>query len=237
MCFCATIKVYMVNTVGSRKTKYWTGKWKPIKDSLFLTEKQRQLIIGSLLGDGTMYIPKKGRNANFKVEQGLKQKEFVEWKYTILRNWVFTEPKISFRYKENREKYAKSWWFRTLSHPLLTEIHNKFYQGESHRNRTKIIPRDLGKDLTPFSLAVLIMDDGSYSKKKIDISTYTFSLSDIIFLQQLLKDKFDLESNYYRDRDKGYRMYFRKTMTDELIRIIYPFIIPSMQYKIGFTTP
>lgn len=227
----------MINTVGSRETKYWNKKWIPIKKSLFLTARQRQLIVGSLLGDGTMYIGRRHRNANFKVEQGLQQKEYVDWKYRILENWVFTEPKLSYRYKENREKYPKSWWFRTVRHPLLTEIHDKFYQGESYKDRTKIIPKDLVKVLTPFTFAVWIMDDGSYSKKKIDISTYSFSLPEINFLQKLLRDAFRLEARYYRDRDKGYRMYFRKDETDKLIDVISPFIIPSMRYKIGFVTP
>lgn len=228
----------MVNTVGSRETKYWNKKWISVKNSLFLTEKQKQLIVGSLLGDGTMHIFKNGHNANFKVEQGLKQKAFVEWKYDILKNWVFTEPKLSYRYRgDDREKYPKSWWFRTISHPILTEMHDKFYQKTDQNGKKKIVPKDLAKDFTPFSLAVWIMDDGCFSQKIIDISTYSFLLSDIDFLQRLIKNKFNLEARYHKDRDKGYRMYFRKSETDKLINIVAPFIIPSMKYKIGFTTP
>jgi len=91
----------MANTVGSCENKYWQKKWIPIKKSLRLSPKQRQLIIGSLLGDGTMRLGKGARNVSFKIEQGLAQKEYVEWKYQILKQFVFTKPQISYRYTKH----------------------------------------------------------------------------------------------------------------------------------------
>ena len=203
----------MVNTVGSCENKYWHKKWIPIKKELKLNAKQKALIIGSLLGDGTMCIGKGARNANFKVEQGLKQKDYVGWKYRILKPFVFTEPKISYRYDENGKKYAKSWWFRTIRHPALTQIYKKFYVEKSYRNGKKIVPPDLEEDMNPLALAVWIMDDGSFSRKNIDISTYSFSLLEINFLQKCFRNNFDIKANYYRDRDKGYRIYFNQEET------------------------
>jgi len=227
----------MVNTVGSCETKYWQKKWIPIKKSLVLTSKQKAVIIGSLLGDGTMRIGKGAKNANLKTEHGLEQKKYVEWKYRILRPFVFTKPKMSYRYKENGGKYPKSWWFRTIRHPILTEIYRHFYLGEGYRNGRKIISLNIKNDFTPLALAVWIMDDGSYSKGIINISTYSFSLQEIYYLQGCFKKKFEIEATFYKDRDKGYRMYCRKKETNKLISIIYPYIIPSMMYKIGFATP
>jgi len=227
----------MVNTVGSCENKYWQKKWIPIKKSLKLNLKQRRLIIGSLLGDGTMRLGKGATNANFKVEHGLAQKEYVEWKYQILKPFVFTEPKISYRYDKNGRRYEKSWWFRTIRHPFLTEIYRKFYKGNGNRNGRKIITLEIKKEITPLVLAVWIMDDGSFSTHRIDISTYSFSLPEIKILQKCLRDCFDIKANYYRDRDKGYRMYFNQEATKKLIKIIRPYVIPSMMYKIGFRNP
>lgn len=229
--------MHMVNTVGSCETKHWQKKWILIKKSLDLTPRQKLVIIGSLLGDGTMRIGKKAKNANLKIEHGLKQKEYVEWKYSILKPFVFTEPKISYRYREDGKKYPKSWWFRTIRHPILTRIYNQFYLGEGYRNGRKIVPSEIKDNLTPLTLAVWIMDDGSYSRGKIDISTYSFLLPEIRFLQECLRDKFRIKGLFYRDRDKGYRIYFNKQETDKLIRVINTHIIPSMEYKIGFATP
>jgi hypothetical protein len=225
----------MVNTVGSCKT-YWQRNWVNIKQNLILSEKQRKVIIGSLLGDGTMNIGKKGKNANFKVEQGLAQKEYTEWKYEILKPWVSTEPKISFRYHENGEKYAKSWWFRTVRHPILTKLHNEFYVTRT-AGRKKILPNNLSKEIDPLVLAVWIMDDGCFTNNRIDISTYSFSLLEIQSLQEIFRDIFELKALFYKDRDKGFRLYFNQAETKKLIPIISPYIISSMRYKIGFATP
>ncbi len=227
----------MVNTVGSYENKHWQKKWIPIKNSLQLTKKQKELIYGSLLGDGTMRLGKGAINANFKIEHGLMQKEYVEWKYKIIQPFVFTKPKISYRSDENGNKYAKSWWFRTIRHPVLTEIYHHFYSGEGYRTGRKLISSEIKYKLTPFALAVWIMDDGSYSNYKIDISTYSFSLSEIILLREYFQNLFTITINYYRDRDKGYRMYCNQEETKKLIKVIYPYIIPSMMYKIGFRNP
>jgi hypothetical protein len=81
------------------------------------------------------------------------------------------------------------------------------------------------------------MDDGSYSKGRIDISTYSFSLKEINTLQKSIKKVFGIRANYYRDRDKEFRMYFSQEDTKKLIKVIHPYIIPSMMYKIGFRDP
>lgn len=184
-----------------------------------------------MLGDGTMRIGQGARNANFKVEQGLVQKDLVFWKYKILKPWVSTPPSLSYRYDEKGIKYIKSWWFRTVRHPILTEIHDKFY-----KNGIKIVPNDIDKSLDKLAVACWVMDDGSYSKKsKIDISTYSFTLNEVEKLLKIFRNKFSIDGNYYKDRDKGYRIYFNMDATKELINIVEPYVIDSMKYKIGYS--
>lgn len=223
----------MVNTVGSYETKYWQKKWIPIKNSIRISLDQRSLIVGSLLGDATMRVGKGARNANFKIEHGLEQKEYVDWKYGILEPLTGTGPKLSYRYDEYRKKYPKSWWFRTIRHPLFTEIYSKFYVKDGYRNGRKIIPPTIHQDLNPLALAVWIMDDGSYNQKVVDISTYSFLEKDIEFLQKCLEIKFGFKMNYYNDRGKGFRMYANQTESRKLIQIISPYVIPCLQYKVG----
>ena len=227
----------MVNTVGSYENKNWQKRWIPIKKNLTISSAQRSFIIGSLLGDGTMWLGDGAVNANFKVEQGLVQKEYVFWKYEILKSLVFTEPKLSFRYDSNGKRYEKSWWFRTIRHPLLTEIFRRFYLRDGFRCGRKIVPKDIEKDLNPLALAVWIMDDGSYSQKKIDISTYSFSLEEVKFLQKVMRHRFGIKMLFFRDREKGYRMYANVEESKKLIQTICPYIIPTMMYKIGSRNP
>lgn len=198
---------------------------------------QRSLIVGSLLGDGAMRVGRGAKNANFKVEHGLRQEAYVQWKYQILKPLVFTPPKLSYRYREEGERYPKSWWFRTIRHPLLTIIYRDFYAGESYRCGRKILPPSVKTELTPLALAVWVMDDGTYSRGSIVISTYAFSIDAVRFLKECLWERFQVKTVLTRDRDKGYRLYCTKAGTRALISIIRQHIIPSLSYKIGFVTP
>lgn len=223
----------MVNTVGSYRNKHWTRRWSAVKEHLAITPEQRSVIIGSLLGDGTMRLGRKAANANFKVEHGLAQKAYVAWKYEKLKSLVHTEPKLSYRYRESGERYPKSWWFRTLRHPLFTEVYDRFYERDGYRTGKKIIPQNIAFDLDAQALAVWIMDDGSYSKGAMSISTYSFAESDIHLLQQALHEAFRIKAGYHSDRDKGFRMHLNTRETKCLVHAIHPYIIPSMNYKIG----
>jgi hypothetical protein len=165
------------------------------------------------------------------------QKEYVLWKYKILKPLVLTGPKLSFRNDENKRRYKKSWWFRTIRHPKFTKIYFNFYKTNRYRCGKKIVPESIAELIDPMALAIWIMDDGSYSKNKIDISTYSFTLSEIVLLQKTLYSKFKILTNFYKDRDKGYRMYCNTVNTQRLIEVIHPYIISSMLYKIGFHHP
>lgn len=218
------------NTEGSPGICMQTRELLEYKKQLTLSQLQTSVLAGSLLGDGTLRLGKRAINVNFKVEHGLKQKEYVFWKYEVFKEWVTTGPKISMRYNEKRLPYSKSWWFRTVRHPEITLFHKKFYP-----DGIKIIPKDIEDFLDPLAFAVWIMDDGSLNKDRIDISTYSFKLKEIWLLQKAIFNRFSLESNYYKDRNKGLRMYFRKNETQKLVRVISKFIIPNLRYKIPVT--
>lgn len=222
----------MVNSVGSCENKKWTKKWKRIKPNLILTKEQKSVIIGSLLGDGTMRIGKGAINANLKIEQGIEQKAYVMWKYKFLKPWVFTKPKLSYRYDSKRNKYPKSRWFRTIRHPVLTEIYHQFYTSNGYLTGRKIIPSSL--DLNPLTLAIWIMDDGSKTGNQIDISTHSFQLQEIKLLQGILTSRYEINTRYREDSGRGYRLFCAsKEDTEKLTSVISPYIIPSMEYKIN----
>lgn len=225
----------MVNTVGSYESKYWHTKWRSFKNGMQLTSLQRSFITGSMLGDGTMRMGKGAINANFKVDHCLEQKEYVMWKYDILKDFVPTGPKLSCRTTQDGVRYEKSWWFRTVRHPILTDIYREFYKTDSYRCGRKIVPGNIIELLDPLGIAVWIMDDGSYSNGKIDISTYSFTLREIELLKEVMQDKFSVTMSYFNDRDIGYRMYCSTKETQKLINLIYPYIIKTMRYKIGLS--
>ncbi len=184
-----------------------------------------------------MRIGKGACNANFKIDHCLKQKEYVFWKYEIMKDFVLTPQKVSVRKDQDGNIYPKSWWFRTLRHPELTKLYDEFYTKDGYRTGKKVVPKWLIKEFNEYIAAVLIMDDGSYNKEAIDISTYSFSKEDIEILIHAFSKKLNVKFHMYRDRDIGYRIYANKEETKKLIEKISPYIIPEMMYKIGFYSP
>src|SRR3989344_4122327 len=95
------------------------------KNGLLLNKRQREILIGLLLGDGHLeesYNPAEGR---LKVEHSYKQKDYTDWLYKEFENWVRSEPKI-------RKFIAcgiarKNYRFCTYSHKILGNFRKKFY--------------------------------------------------------------------------------------------------------------
>lgn len=193
-------KFIMDNTVGS------------------LTQLQRSLIIGSVLGDGYIRIMPGRKDAFLEVNHSLKAKDYVDWKYFVLKNICNSEPKER-ETNEGRHAYR----FFTKQDKEITEIYNLFY-----RDGKKIIPKEL--EINPIVLAVWLMDDGSKSNGGVYLNTQQFSMLDQKRLLHQLRE-IGLRARLNRDK-KYYRIRFLKESISKLIEIVQPHIIPSMRYKI-----
>ncbi|OGM14272.1 hypothetical protein A2141_02855 [Candidatus Woesebacteria bacterium RBG_16_40_11] len=180
-----------------------------------LSEVQKQLILGCILGDGYM---RKKVNAHLQITHSIKQKEYVLWKYSMLKNIVITAPH-EYRGNAGRVGYR----FFTKSLPDITDFYNKFYQ-----NGKKIIPKDL--TLSPLSLAVLYMDDGSKSRKTCYFNCQQF---DTISQNNLVKSlsKLNIEARFHKDKTYK-RIYIPFASIPLLIHTIKQYIVPTMRYKI-----
>lgn len=191
------------------------------KKKLTLTNRQRSLVIGTILGDGYLAKPYNwGTNYRLQITHSDKQKDYVFWKYNELKNWVISPPKFYFK--------TNSWRFRTISHRIFTELAGEFYP-----KGKKIIPERILDEITdPFLLAVWYMDDGNSRKdaRSYGISTHSFSRKEHIFLKQLLEKNFGLEVAFHQD-GKGNRLYIPAKMGEKFEKMVCPFIIRSMLYK------
>ena len=191
----------MVNTVGS------------------LTQFQRSVIIGSILGDGYLRIVSGRKDAFLEINHSIKQKDYVDWKYSILRNICISSPK-SRKGKGERVAYR----FYTKQLPEITEIYKLF-----HKNNKKIIPKELILD--PIILSVWFMDDGSKCRNSdIYLNTQQFSIENQRILISSLKE---MGLEVRMNKDKNYfRLRFLKSSIPKLRMILKNSIIPSMKYKI-----
>lgn len=203
-----------------------TLELKKIKSSLIISKKQRELIIGTILGDGCLITSRSGKAARLQIRHNIKHKEYVEWKYSFLYKWVLTPPRL--------DSFNNSWYFRTLSHPSLMEIKRSFY-----RKNQRFVPNDIKTLLkSPLSLAVWLMDDGNgyRSYKGFRVSSYGFGFKGNQLLKECLMTNFSLFTSITKD-EKGYQLLFPKKSALQMIRLVEPYIISCMKYKFASLTP
>ncbi len=197
------------------------------KSKLKLTDRQREIIIGKLLGDGHLETQNKGKTYRLKIEHSIKQREHVDWLYCEFKKWVLTAPQTKIQLL-NGKPYVK-YWFNTLSHGDF-----RFYAQQFYQNRKKRVPKLIHHWLTPLVLAIWFMDDGSIKSKSHKariINTQTFSKDDVSKLIMALKKCFDLNCKL-RKQKEGYQIMILAESTNRFAQIIKRFILPTMMYKI-----
>ena len=194
----------MVNTVGS------------------LTQFERSIIIGSLLGDGYMRIIPGRSNAFLEINHSIKAREYVDYKYESLKRLCESAPKERAS-NEGRVAYR----FFTKQNKELTDLYNIFY-----KNNKKIIPKDLVLD--PIILAIWYMDDGSKCRDHdIYLNTQQFSINDQKILLYKLR-LLGIDARLNKDK-KYFRIRLLKPSIKTFMRIISPYVVNVMQYKLVMT--
>ena len=76
-----------------------------LKDYLVLSEFQKEVLAGLLLGDGCIERSKNSLGARLKVDQSLEQSEFVLWLYEIFKDFVRTPPRLKQKIR-NSKRYS-----------------------------------------------------------------------------------------------------------------------------------
>lgn len=199
----------MGNSVGS------------LRQGVGLTPRQREIVIGCILGDGYLRKLPGRRDAFLEVNHSIKAKEYVDWKYRELKDFVKSPPKSR---KQNKGMWKQAYRFFTRQHKEFTELWEKFY-----KEGKKVIPR--GFTLTPLSLAVWFMDDGSRTKKgDVYLNCQQFDFSSQRRLLHALR-LLGIRARMNKD-GKHYRIRIYKESLPAFFQTILPYIHPSMQYKI-----
>ncbi len=122
---------------------------------------------------------------------------------------------------------GKCYYFRTISHPIFKEIRKYFFKGRKRR----LSRRFLEKHMSPFVAAIWIMDDGSRDRNQLRINSQCFTKKDNMTLQDILRAKLGIVTTLNQDKNR-YRIRVKSESMNRLVRIITPFIIPSMLYKL-----
>jgi hypothetical protein len=186
------------------------------------------VIYGNLLGDG--YAEKRSNSTRLTLHLGHPNREYIAW----LKNFYFergycSNNKLKFKKQINKNnKIYFSTKINTYSFISFNFIYEQFYK-VINNNKIKVIPKNI--ILTPLTLAIWFMDDGSYQKPGLKISTDSFLKKDLIFLQNLLLKKYNLNTTLQK-RKLNWTLYFPKVEAIKFAKIIKPYLHFSMLYKI-----
>ncbi len=185
-----------------------------------LSEVQQSIIIGTLFGDGSMRCK---ANALLEVNHCFHQKNYVDWKYRHLMEFVRTPPS---RREGNGGRVAYRFVTRAL--PELTPYYRLFYAGGR-----KTIPN---VTLTPLALAVWFMDDGCKSRSAVYLNTQQFGEDSQRELLQMLSSQCDIRATL--NRDKIYqRIRISVGSMPRFRELVEPYLLDDFKYKLPQVTP
>lgn len=201
-----------------------------------LSDRARSIILGSILGDGSLKIQNAYSNANFQIRHSEIQKDYLLWKAKELSE-IAGDKSVSVQEPDGYSK-NKKWRFFSKRNSALTELHHQTYEHNKLRIKRKWL-----NQMTPLSLAVWWCDDGSlisYGGRKGVFCTDGFDKPSVEILARYLEVVWNIRAivapvgrSRNGKQDQYWRLWIRSS--DELkkfLRIILPHIpVSSMLYK------
>lgn len=163
-------------------TKRAPARTRMLIKNYHLSQRQKEFLFGTLLGDGNVKRYANCRYARLQMVHGLKQRKYLEWKAVEMQPLISLSP----------VRYGRSCESRTVGHPDFDEFLYMFYS-----TGKKCVPMDLSL-LTPFAIAVWFCDDGTVSRDRKATSAVlcvcAFSIGDCDHLVSFLKSAYGIDS-------------------------------------------
>lgn len=203
-------------------------------ENVTFTFDQEQVILGSILGDGNLTLPRKGVNAWFRVSYKESDGAYLFWKFNNLKSTgLFKEPRLVIKNKEKKE--SKAFYLSSHCHPYFTELYSKFYY-----NGRKIITPNLLDKVCDLGLAVFYMDDGtSYyrtrglGRPRVRLSTHNYTKEENEIIRDWIDCKWSIKFRVASHKKKYYLLSLDGwEQSVQFMRIVNPFMVPCMSRKI-----
>jgi DNA polymerase-3 subunit gamma/tau len=207
-----------------------------------LTELQLEAITGAAIGDGHLAMNGSGVRARLSITQGLKQKEYLDYKRQLLGDCVRSEP----QFHHSLKSFSKVGTLRlaTLSYPQIAQLHRELYCREGQK---AITPEFLRK-VTPLGLALWYLDDGSlvtqankhqrkdgtwtqYPNTRSTLSIYSFTAQEAQHIVNWLYEEWQIQAGVSQTA-KGPAIWLTLEGTARLHQLIARYVPPPMQYKL-----
>jgi hypothetical protein len=209
------------------------GKLRAYKKSLKLTENQKEILIGLMIGDISCQTQDQGKTCRFKFEIGDVNKQYADALYNEFKEWFLSPMKYQERINKAGNKVI-TWTNQTLSHSDFIAIRQLFYKN----SKVKCIsPYLIEKNLTNKGLAYWFMDDGSKADhtknqgKGIHLHTQGFTEKEVESLCVGLRYKFNFKCWVGKNKNKPIIVISGESY-ENLKAQVEPFLVPSMMRKL-----
>jgi len=182
-----------------------------------LTLIQNEVLIGSLLGDGSISLSEKSKYPRFKIDRKILDKPYLEWQYNIFENLFSSSIRSFERYDKRYNKSHQYCSFKTRAVPAFLKYYQDWYP-----NGKKILPTNI--QLTKLIIAVWFADDGCLSRSGKKALTLKFSTENFGKIgTEILSNKLDARYNikfpiYQKKKDKD--QWIIKTSTDAAVLVM-----------------
>lgn len=218
-----TVKSY--RTRGENAGKFTRNDYFSEKD-IKLSIEQEQFILGSLLGDLSIDLTKQMKNAKLCLVHSIKQEELFMKKVEILGEFMGNYKLYTPAPDKRTGKIYQTWRGNSKTHKLFTEIYNLLYP-----SGIKTITQEyLHKINNPIALAFWFMDDGTYRGQ---IATNCFTEQEVDLLIIWMKEKWNIDCSKHKNLS-NFTIYLKESTRLDFERLIFPYIVPSMYYKLKF---
>jgi hypothetical protein len=201
---------------------------------MVITQIQRDLLVGTLLGDGNFQTLTSGNTWRYRAIHKLAHEPYLIHKYETLKDFCKTPPKLSVILDPRTNKEYSRYTFQTLTADEFRYFGQLFYKKQSGNSWKKEIPSNIGNLLTPRALAYWYMDDGALKwrgkSNAVRICTDSFSIDENNLLKKVLETKFSLKVSLQK-KDSVHRLSILEESYPKLKELIAPYLLPCMYYK------
>nr|YP_010003058.1 hypothetical protein JXX86_mgp28 [Ulva sp. TM637]AZP40113.1 hypothetical protein [Ulva sp. TM637] len=210
---------------------------------------QKDILIGTLLGDATIATRAGKPILRIKFEQQIQFKTYIDHLYEVFKDLITSKP--AFRKDKKNSKQISS-WVATRQFKCFKYYYDLFYPRSDlkknslslftkkltlSKKRQKRVPKHISKLLSAKVLAYWFMDDGTHKVTKAGtivygLSTQGFNYPDQLLLVSALKKTLDLHATIHKS-GPYFKLYIKAVSSQKFYNLIKPFILPCFYYKLG----
>jgi len=226
-----------------------------------MDELQKDVLIGSLLGDGNLHT-NNGQTWRLRMLHSDKQEDYLNHKYTVFQSFCKSGPIKQSVFDKRTQKSYTRFYFNTVYTDVFRFYGQSFYKPQSPvdskvelaKNESnlvfsdkskliifkKVVPKNIHRFLTARALAYWFMDDGSLKWKtqtqSLVLCTESFVPSDVQVLKLALERNFNLKVSLQKKKinSEQFRLYISSKSYLQFKSFVNPYMHSSMLYKLPY---